>query len=506
MDLFSLLAGVLSGLFIGGSIMHLLSRSGRISQKEYGLLLERHREASAAVLVAESRLNDLAVYKEQQIAEQLTAIKESAAAKTLLRTEMASLQQKNAAACAANESLNQQLAQLRDTIRQQQDLGNRHLERINILQTENSMLQARQSALTEKLESHKEEIAGLQQTAHLQFEKIAQQIFEEKSGKFTEHNKINIEALLKPLGEKMETFRQKVEETYDKESKQRFSLEEKVKELVEQTNKVSSEANNLATALKGQSKKQGDWGEVILESILQKSGLEKGREYFLQHTIKDDEGNNKRPDVLVHLPDTRIIIIDSKVSLLAYDRYMAAEHTEAQAVFMQEHLKSIYQHIDDLSGKKYDTLDNSLDFTMMFVPIEPAYLTAIQHDPELWGYAYARRVLLISPTNLIACLKLITNLWKREMQSKNAQEIVKRGELLYEKFVSFVESIEDLGKHINKTQLAYNNALGQLKTGSGNLIGQAVKLKNLGLKPAKELPLSLLPAEQDMDVQPDTIV
>ena len=329
----------------------------------------------------------------------------------------------------------------------------------------------------------------------MQFEKIANQILEEKTGKFTESNKQNIEALLKPLGENIDNFKKKVEETYDKESKQRFSLEERVKELVEQTNKVSSEANNLATALKGQAKKQGKWGELILESILQKSGLVKDREYFLQQTIKDEEGKNLRPDVLVKLPDNRIIIIDSKVSLVSYDRFSSADTTEEQAIHLTEHLKSIYNHIDDLSGKKYDNLEASLDFTMMFVPIEPAYLISIQADQDLWAYAYSKRILLISPTNLIACLKLMADLWKREMQSKNAMEIVKRGELLYDKFVVFASTLEDVGKHLNKTQQSYTAAIGQLNSGGGHLVGQALKLRNLGLKSNKEIPASLLPSD-----------
>ena len=353
--------------------------------------------------------------------------------------------------------------------------------------------------LCEKLETQKNEILEIQKISRLEFEKIANQILEEKSGKFTEINRTNIEAILKPLGENISGFKKKVEETYDKESKQRFSLEEKVKELVEQTNKVSSEANNLANALKGQVKKQGNWGEMILESILQKSGLEKDREYFLQQTIKDEQGKNLRPDVLVKLPDNRTIIIDSKVSLIAYDRLAAAETADEQKLHLNDHLKSIYVHIDELGEKQYDNLDSSLDFTMMFVPIEPAYLIAVQNDTDLWAYAYSKRILLISPTNLIACLKLITDLWKRELQSKNALEIVKQGELLYEKFVTFVSTLEDVGKYINKTQESYTTALGQLNTGKGNLVKRALDLKNLGLKSGKRISEAMLPSDIEQE-------
>jgi len=406
----------------------------------------------------------------------------------------------NSALTAKNSSLTENYTNIKETSKKQEEQITKLTELNNKLNSVNSTLTANNSALNDKLLTQKEEIIEIQKTSHLQFEKIASQILEEKSGKFTEVNKTNIEALLRPLGENIDNFKKKVEETYDKESKQRFSLEEKVKELIEQTNKVSSEANNLATALKGQAKKQGNWGEMILESILQKSGLVKDREYFLQQTIKDEEGKSLRPDVLVKLPDNRIIIIDSKVSLVSYDRYSSSETAEEQKIHLEAHLKSIYGHIDDLYGKKYDNLEASLDFTMMFVPIEPAYLISIQSDQELWAYAYSKRILLISPTNLIACLKLMADLWKRELQSKNAMEIVKRGELLYEKFVSFVSTLEDVGKHINKTQQSYTVAIGQLNTGSGHLIGQALKLKNLGLKSSKEIPVALLPIDFETEV------
>ncbi len=398
-------------------------------------------------------------------------------------------------------SQREQLELQKETIRQQAVQLAQQNEKNQQLHADNSEWKANNAALNDRLSLQKEEIIALQKTAHLQFEKIAHQIFEDKSGKFTATNKANIEALLKPLGENIDLFKKKVEETYDKESKQRFSLEEKVKELVEQTNKVSSEANNLASALKGQSKKQGNWGEVILESILQKSGLVKDREYFLQQTIKDETGRSLRPDVLIRLPDNRIIIIDSKVSLSAYDRFSAADTAEEQSIHLGAHLKSVYTHIDELSSKQYDNLDAALDFTMMFVPIEPAYLVSIQADQDLWAYAYTKRILLVSPTNLIACLKLMADLWKRELQSKNALEIVKRGELLYEKFVSFANTLEELGRQINKTQQSYTTAIGQLNSGNGHLIGQALKLKNLGLKSNKEIPQGFLP--DDYEPEPE---
>lgn len=234
---------------------------------------------------------------------------------------------------------------------------------------------------------------------------------------------------------------------------------------------------------------------------METSGLSKDREYFVQPNIKDDDGKNLRPDIIINLPDDRAIIIDSKVSLISYDRFSSSETQDEQKIHLGDHLKSIYGHIDDLSGKKYDNLEKSLDFTMMFIPIEPAYMVAIQADQELWAYAYTKRILLISPTNLIACLKLISDLWKREKQSKNAMEIVKRGELLYDKFITFVSSIEEIGKNISKSQVAYNSAFDQLKNGRGNLIGQAIQLQSLGLKSNKKIPISMLPTDFEDDIE-----
>ncbi|MGB3131455.1 MAG: DNA recombination protein RmuC [Saprospiraceae bacterium] len=348
-----------------------------------------------------------------------------------------------------------------------------------------------------RLETQKQEIEDFRKQSNIEFQNIANKILEEKSQKFTQSNKDNLDAILKPLGENLESFKKKVEETYDKESKQRFSLEEKLKDLITLNHKISDEANNLASALKGQSKKQGNWGEIILESILEKSGLQKNREYFVQETLTNEDGKQFRPDIIIHLPEDRKIVIDSKVSLVSYDRYCSEDDKVTQEIHLKQHIASIYQHVDDLSKKKYDTLASGLDFTMMFIPIEPAYLIAIQDDAELWYYAYNKRILLISPTNLIAALKLVSDLWKRESQSKNAIEIAKQGEKLYEKFIGFLETMDDVGKSLNKTQESYLKAVNQLKDGRGNLVTQAQKLKKLGLNSAKEVPNNLLPFGDD---------
>jgi DNA recombination protein RmuC len=484
--------------------------------KEAGLRLQLSEKDRHALIQEKQLLSEKLEHKEQLLAE---AQSQQAVLRTTLshwesklKEQEQALQQKetNLQQCARQISeLQQQHSErisqiaLKENLLQQQQQRLQELntsqarlqQQLETVQVQHSRLHAEYKVLQQQLATQKQEIQEQQRVAHLQFEQLANRILEEKSGRFTELNKNNLEALLKPLDEQLQVFRKKVEDTYDRESKERFSLEQKVKELVEQTNRVSTEANNLATALKGQVKQQGNWGEVILESILQHSGLVKDREYTIQATLYDPDGKVLRPDVLVQLPDNRVIIIDSKVSLTAYDRYVAATTPEAQAQHLSEHMKSVYKHIDQLAQKQYDHLEASLDFTMMFMPIEPAYLLSVQSDAGLWSYAYSKRILLISPTNLIACLKLMADLWKRELQSKNAQEIVRRAERMYEKFAGLLHSFDELGKHIDRSQQAYNNAMNQLNRGNGNLVSQAIKLRELGLKSAKNLPASLLPTE-----------
>lgn len=371
---------------------------------------------------------------------------------------------------------------------------NQYNEEISILKNalqhqskENTYLTSENKVLQERLSFQKEEITLLHKQTTLQFEQIAQKLLEDKSERFTLSNKKNMDAILKPLNDNIERFKKQVEETYDKESKIRFSLNERIKELMLQTNKISTEANNLANALKTNHKKQGDWGELILENLLEKSGLVKGREYVVQNNLVTNEGKNVRPDIIVNLPNNRAIIIDSKVSLNAYDAYCNAENTEEQLQYLTNHLKAIRYHIDDLNSKNYHSLIEGLDFTMLFVPIEPAYLLAIQNDTDLWNEAYKKRVLLISPTNLIACLKLIADLWNKDKQDKSAQKIVKQAEKIYEKTVLFTRSFEQVGKQLQQAQDAYLRAQNQLKDGRGNILSQTNQLLKYGLAPKNML-------------------
>lgn len=378
----------------------------------------------------------------------------------------------------------------------QQELKNELSERENQVVNLQKILAGKESDLkhiNERLIENKKEVEELQTKFKIEFENLANKILEEKTGKFTEQNRKNLDEILIPLKDKIQQFEKKVDETHKKDIEDRASIQERIKNLVETSNKISEDAKNLTRALKGDSKTQGNWGELILENILERSGLVKDREYFVQQSYKDESGNRFQPDVIVKFPDNRNIIIDSKVSLTAYERFVAAESQDQQERALNEHIVSIKSHIQKLSEKKYqDLIDiNSLDFVMMFLPIEPSFLVAIQKDPELWNFAYKKGIILISPTNLIAVLKMVSNFWEQDRQNKNVMEIARQSGALYDKFLGFVTDLQEIEKKLDGAKLAHQNAMKKLSSGKDNLVSKVERIKKLGAKTEKELPEGL---------------
>lgn len=345
--------------------------------------------------------------------------------------------------------------------------------------------------LLEKLENQKTEIENLQKRLTTEFENIANKILKERSDEFSVANHKNISEILNPLKEKIQLFEKKVDETYDKELRDKISLREEVRKLTELNTRVSEEANNLTKALKGDVKKQGNWGEVILERVLERSGLTKGQEYEREEVITGADDSVQRPDVIIHLPDNKHIIVDSKVSLVAYERFMTAESEERQLYYLKEHINSIRSHVKLLSEKNYQNARdiNTPDFVLMFIPIEASFSIAVQGDGELFSYAWERKIVIVSPTTLLATLRTISSIWKQENQTKNAQEIARLSGALYDKFIGFTEDMVKIKANIDRTSGAYDDAIKKMKDGTGNIIRTAEKIKELGAKTGnKSLP------------------
>lgn len=329
-----------------------------------------------------------------------------------------------------------------------------------------------------------------------QFKALAADILEEKSKSFSEANRASLGTLIDPLKVQLADFKGKVEEVYINEAKERSALGEQVRQLFSLNQQLSRDAHNLTSALRGQNKSQGNWGELILERVLEAAGLVKGLHFTPQESHARDDGSRIQPDVVLNLPGQRFMVIDSKVSLNAYELFSTAEEDGAREAALRRHLDSIRSHIKDLSAKNYQEIHglSALDFVILFVPIEPAFLVAITRDAELWHQAWEKNILLVSPSSLLFVVRIVAQLWQKEQQSKNAQDIAKRGAELYDKFVGFVEDLEKVGKGLKDAQGAYDRAYGKFATGRGNVIRQAEMLRTLGLKTTKRLDANLLDA------------
>lgn len=384
------------------------------------------------------------------------------------------------------ETEKENLAALRDQfIAERQRLSNQVAELTAALEAERSQ----GAEKIELLKNAEEQLSN-------RFKALASEILEDKTRRFTEQNKTNLDQLLEPLKVKITEFQGKVQEVYVQEGKDRSALAEQVKQLMALNNQLSKDAHNLTSALKGQAKAQGNWGELILERVLEASGLRKGHEYDVQESHTRADGSRAQPDVVVHLPEERHLIVDAKVSLTAYEEHANAETDHQREAALRRHLDSVRAHVRELSEKNYQQLYGlqSLDFVLMFIPVEPAFMLAISHDSDLWQDAWKKNVLLVSPSTLLFVVRTVAHLWRQEQQNRNAQEIANRGAELYDKLAGFVGDMETLGDRLDQAKRAYDGALNKFSTGRGNVIRQAEMLKELGVKPVKQLPQNLVDA------------
>ncbi len=386
-------------------------------------------------------------------------------------------------------------------IAEQQELNERQNSEIKDLQNDKnqliglkSQLAAQNESLQQLLDSQKEEIVKIQEEAKLQFENLANKILEEKTLKFTEQNQQNLKNILNPLQEKITDFEKKVENTHKESIDYHAALRQQILGLKEMNLQMSKETLNLTKALKGDSKIQGNWGELVLERVLEKSGLEKGREYEIQKSFTTEEGNRVQPDVIINLPDGKKMIVDSKVSLTAYEKYINEEDDEQKNSFLKEHVNSLKRHVEQLGSKNYQHLYQmeSPDFVLLFIPIEPAFAIALNEDTQLYNKAFERNIVIVTPSTLLATLRTIDSMWTNQKQQENAYEIARQAGALYDKFDGFVTDLVKIGKKMDEAKTEYEGAMNKLVDGKGNLITSVQKLKIMGAKAKKSLPDAIL--------------
>ncbi|WP_417444801.1 DNA recombination protein RmuC [Joostella sp.] len=394
----------------------------------------------------------------------------------------------------------QQIAQLNNTIEKEISAKESIRQEKDSLAIQFSRKEVDFDNLLEKNKEQKEEVEKLQERFTKDFQLLANKILEEKSEKFTLQNKVNIKNILDPLQEKIQHFEKRVEDS-NKESITRHSaLQQQLVNLKELNQQITKEASNLTKALKGDTKMQGNWGELVLERVLEKSGLEKGSEYTVQNSFTTDEGKRVLPDVIIHLPDNKKMIVDSKVSLIAYERYVNEEDDELKPALLKEHVNSIKKHVDQLSAKNYHDLYKieSPDFVLLFIPMEPAFAIASQQEPQLYNIAFERNIIIVTPSTLLATLRTIDSMWQNDKQHKNAMEIAIQAGRLYDQFKNLLDDLEKVGKQLQTVQNTYSSSMTKL-TGKGNLLGRVEKLKKLGAKASKQIDQKWLNRASDDD-------
>lgn len=503
LDPVSLLLGFFSGsLIIGGVIWgRLKARTAELTQQTQKLMdAEVQLNAQAEQLaiqqaqvqeqeVAHARLEERLTTlgplqnQNQQLNEELTLAREEVVIRSQDFAELETRLEERSAQLDLLRQNAKELAALAE--KRQQDLSARN----NAFAELKTRLDAERQAHADKLRTLEEARDQLK----TEFQNLANKIFEEKSAKFSQTNQEGLGHILNPLRQQLGDFRKRVEDVYDREAKDRRSLYEQIGHLKQLNQQMSQDAVNLTNALKGESKTQGNWGEVILERVLEESGLRRGHEFETQVSLSES-GKRYQPDVIVHLPDNKDVIVDAKVSLTAYERYCSTENDQQRQQFLREHLQSLRGHVRGLSDKAYQGLEGvrSLDFVLLFIPVEGAFMLALENDHGLFNDAFERNIMLVSPATLLVTLRTIHNIWRYEHQSQNAREIAKRGGELHDKFVGFVEAMDDIGRHIERTRQAYDTATNRLSKGRGNLVNQAAMLNQLGASGKKKLPESLL--------------
>jgi len=413
---------------------------------------------------------------------------------------------------ATAEEKNTRLPNLEECIQNKDLLLQERQNQIAQQQSQTTELKTQVAELSVQLENERksteEKLALLMESKSQlkeEFNNLANKIFEEKGSKFASQNKQSLEALLTPFREQMTDFKKRVEVVYDNESRDRAVLQKEISLLKDLNVRISEDAINLTKALKGENKTQGNWGEMILERVLEESGLQKGREYQTQGSFTSDEGKRLKPDVIIHLPEGKDVVVDSKVSLVAYEAYSSAESNDVAKNALTAHVQSIRNHVMGLSGKDYASLEGvrSLDFVLMFIPIEASFLIAMEDDPSLFSYAFGKNIIIVCPSTLLVTLRTIQNAWRNEYQNQNALEIAKKAGALYDRFVLFTESLMDIGEKLDKAQSAYGTAMKRISSGRGNLVQSSQELQKLGAKTKKKMADSLIAASDDDASDPE---